>query len=246
MINLPTTKLVGYDRLKSFQLGGVMTPKEEQQSPAELIYVLHNLIKNTKKQPKSGSREDILEFIDENKSESETLSQEFEAKVATPEGAEELQNDDEFMAFYNQLMPNEEAQAQYAAKGAKLKKLKSMKEKGGSVDKFPGNSISGPTIVAKKTTPTTKEIVLSKRVPNTYKGMDVDSSTGKTHEEQYKYTKKVVNKAEGGKVVKPKLVKKGGKKKCTCGCEMIKSKAAGGKVIETCACKCGGKMKKKK
>ena len=52
--------------------------------------------------------------------------------------------------------------------------------------------------------------------------------------------------AKAGAVVKKKLMPKGGKKKCSCGCDMIKSKADGGKIIETCACKCGGKMKKKK
>ena len=73
------------------------------------------------------------------------------------------------------------------------------------------------------------------------------SSTKKTPTEEV--NKSVANPtltAKAGAVVKKKLMPKGGKKKCSCGCDMIKSKADGGKIIETCACKCGGKMKKKK
>jgi hypothetical protein len=148
-----------------------------------------------------------------------------------------------------------------AAKGAKLQRLKAQKmptkkgevtkaisnpvltkDKGGPV--YPGTALSGPTIVAKqKPTYTTKKVVMTKTVPN--KSSDIGVKSANSHQEKYTVTQRVPNNSEGGKV-KSKLVPKGGKKKCSCGCEMIKSKAAGGKVIETCACKCGGKMKKKK
>jgi hypothetical protein len=109
--------------------------------------------------------------------------------------------------------------------------------------------LSGPTIYSKK--PTTKKIVLTKTVPNTYKGMDIGVKPANSHTEKVTVVKKVTTKSKGGEITpkttyKVKLIKKGSSKKCTCGCELIKSKAAGGKVIETCACKCGGKMKKKK
>jgi len=142
---------------------------------------------------------------------------------------------------------------QMAAKGAKLEKLNSLKKAisnpvltkvtGGKVSELPGNAISGITVYGKKKpTYTTKEVVMTKKVPN--KSVDVGVPSANSHEEKYTVTKRVANKAEGG-TVKKKLATKGGKKKCSCGCDMILSKAAGGKVIETCACKCGGKMKKK-
>ena len=38
-------------------------------------------------------------------------------------------------------------------------------------------------------------------------------------------------------------LKKGGKKKCACGCELVEKKEAGGKVSSVCSCGCGGKVK---
>lgn len=194
--------------LKSFQKGGAATPKEEQQSPVELIYVLHNLIKETKDQPKSGSKEDIIEFISEHDAESEMLSEEFKTKVSTPEGVEELQSDAEFMAFYNQLIPSEETKAQYAAKGAKLKKLKAQsgmsipKRESALAKKEPTGQdalkAAAKLNAAKKAVVPTKEVVENVRVPN--KGRDIGQIGGNTHNEQVTVTKKVLNKAEGGKV----------------------------------------------
>lgn len=238
----------GYDHLRSFQIGGQVEETTAEQDPTKLIYILYSFLASGK-QPKSGEPDDILALLQENEAQTDTFEKEFEAK-----SPEELQQDKKFMEFYAKFQP-EQDQAAYLAKGSKIKQLRTIKKAapikgketstkaaGGNVGTYPGVSLNGPTITAKakvKPTYTTGQVTLTKTVPN--KSVDIGVRSANSHQEKTTATQRVLTKAKGAK-----LVKKGGKKKCSCGCEMVLSKAAGGKVIETCACKCGGKMKKKK
>lgn len=113
-----TNTQLGYNKLLSFQLGGSIatTSQSEEPDPAQLIYVLSSLMKTTKKKPKGGDSNSIMEFISSYPQEAQVFMEEYKTK--TPE---DLQQDKEFMQLYSVLMKD---QQQYAKKGAKLKKLK--------------------------------------------------------------------------------------------------------------------------
>lgn len=169
---------------------------------------------------------------------------------------------------------SEEGAITSAAKGAKLAKLKEkgkkpafllkaeMKAEGKEkvTKKQDGgltpHVISGPTIAAKKQY-INKKVVTKTNVPNTPSASpDLDYNNKikpsvNSHSETTSYTKRVPKTAINNtsivtKKAGSKLVKKGGKKKCTCGCDLVLTKAIGGKMVDTCACKCGGKVKMKK
>lgn len=106
---------LGYSKLLSFQYGGEVQEKEEQD-PIQLIYVLSGLMKKTGKKPKGGDETSIMSFLSEYPDDVQMLAEEFKTK--TPE---DLQNDKEFMQLYSILT---QGQQQLAKKGAKLKNLK--------------------------------------------------------------------------------------------------------------------------
>lgn len=115
---------LGYNKLLSFQKGGVAPVVEE--NPKERIYVLAKIMKVTKQSPKSGDLETIDAFIDSYPKEKQLFSEEFKSK-----SSDEVDADEDFKAL-STLLADAAKEMQLptsAAKGAKLKQLQNSKKR---------------------------------------------------------------------------------------------------------------------
>ena len=247
MSKLIKQKLSGYEVLKSFQLGGAININEEKKKELFPYFAyIYSQKLNPEKYGTATSLEEWTALIQDNPEDVDIIT----------EAAGQLSNDDweSISQQYAEAQQGEQVdltkKPQSAAKGANLKMLKSQKT---TPNKEVTKAISNPVLT--KATGGKANIVEPKPTERYSTSKPIKSKTELNSDGTYKFTGKyetvtpTATKEKGGKVVpikdKVKLIKKGSSKKCTCGCELIKSKAAGGKVIETCACKCGGKMKKK-
>lgn len=97
-----------------------------EQDTTGLIYTLYKLYKNGK-YPTGSSEEELTNFLTENESEVQTYLTEYQSIAP-----EDLQNDSDFVEFYNQIQPQQEDTIAYAKNGAKLTYLKKLKKGGKS------------------------------------------------------------------------------------------------------------------